>query len=81
MAAIIEFYVPKHFRQKFTRSSSEGGKLIEFSLAADLLYEGPRATCGDPSEPRFDSAARKVAASLSKKSERHVSYGYIAFWE
>jgi hypothetical protein len=81
MAEVIEFYIPKHFRQKLTRGSLEGGKLIEFSLAADLLYGGPRATCGDPSERCFESAAGKVAASISKKFETHVSQGYIGFWE
>ena len=80
MAAVIEFYVPKHFRQKFTPSSSESGKLIEFSLASDLPYEGPRATCGDPSVRRFESTAGKPGASVSNKSET-CFHGYIAFWE
>lgn len=81
MAAVIEFYVPKQFRQKFTRGSSEGGKLIEFSLPSDLPCEGPRATCGDPSEQGFESAAREAAAPISRKSESHVGHGYVAFWE
>ena len=81
MAAIIEFYVPKHFQQKATRGSSQGGKLIEFSLVADSVYEGPRATCGGPSEQGFESAASKAAAPISKKSESHVGHGYVAFWE
>jgi hypothetical protein len=80
MAAVIEFYVPKHFRRKFTRGSSESGKLIEFSLAADPPYEGSRAKCGDPPVRRFESAARKAAAPISNKSET-CFHGYIAFWE
>lgn len=80
MAAVIEFYVPKHFQQKVTRGSTEGGKLIEFSLPSDLPCEGPRATC-DPSQRRFESAASKAAAPISKKSESHVGHGYVAFWE
>lgn len=81
MAAIIEFHVPKHFQQKATRGSSEGGKLIEFTLAADSVYEGARATCGDPSVQGFESTAGKAAAPISKKSESHVGHGYVAFWE
>ena len=81
MAAVIEFYVPKHFQQKFTRGSSEGGKLIEFSPASDLPCEGPRAICCNPSEQGFESAASKAAAPISKRSETHVGHGYVAFWE
>lgn len=49
MATVIEFYVPKHFRQKFTRDSSRRGKLIEFCSISEK-----HATDGEFSAPRFD---------------------------
>jgi len=79
MAVVIEFYVPTHFRQTFTRDSSERGKLIEFCSAADLISE-ERATGGDLSAPRLDTIVMQDSHIDEEiRSSLWACLPYIAF--
>lgn len=54
MAKVIEFYVPKHFRQKITSGLWHRGKLIEFRTLASIADERPI-------QSNLSEASKKIA--------------------
>ena len=60
MATIIEFYVPKSFRQKIAKRSLEYGKLIEFSLGVESPHDDSTSS-GNLLTPLFEQAASQMS--------------------
>ena len=61
MAEVIEFYVPKDFRQQITCGAWRRGKLIEFRLAINSVMDD-RAIQSDTSEGDHRTPALHVTS-------------------